>query len=463
MYRDNFKKEQEDKTLVEQYENMLAEGGIGFFEKHDFTKLIDYYEREDQTKQALDVVEHALIQHPYSATFIIRKAQFFMDENREPEALKLLEQAELFDATDMDIYLLRADILSSYHRFEEALSTLDYAKIRMSKSDMDELHLAYANVFEDMEDYDKMFNALAAALRFDKKNEEALERIWLCVELGKKHKESIELHNQILDENAYSYWAWFNLGQAYIGIGEYEKAAEAFDFAFTVKPSFELAYHNCAEAWMYLDNYPAAIHVLREGLGLFPKSFEFCMLAGNCYEVGKEFRQAKNFYIKAAKIDGRSGKAFFHLGECYAHEERWVHALSAYENSMRLENKNPKFIAAVAEAHYQLDNNVTADEMFKEALVIDTDNSDLWVQYLSFLIALEAYNEAYEAIIVAEEYCDDLEIKCCKIAAFYYHKHRKEALLLLQKLVAENKENSELLFELFPDLKEEQPILLVVL
>lgn len=441
-----------------QYEDMLAEGGIGFFEKHEFTKLLDYYERQNLTKEALEVIEHALTQHPYTANFIVRKAQFYMDENREPEALQLLEEAELFDASDMNIYLLRADILSSYDRFEEALSILDKAKFKISKSDTDELHLAYANVFEDMEDYHRMYQSLEAALLFDKKNEQALERIWLCVEMSGRYKESIKLHNLILDNDAYNSLAWSNLGQAYIGIEDYEKAAEAFDYSFTIDPNFELGYYNCAEAWMIIYNYPKAIHVLREGLGLFPKNFDFSMLLGECYEKLKEFRRAKHFYIKAAKIDGSSGKVFFRLGECYAQEDRWVHALSAYENAMRLENKNPKYIAAVAEANYQLDNNVIADEWFKEALVLDTNNTDLWVQYISFLIALDAFSEAYKAIDLAEEYCGDLEIQCCKVAAYYQHHHRKEAIIILQSMMMEYEESGELLFELFPELKEEMPI-----
>ena len=43
MYRDNFKEEQEDiKLLVSRYEEMLTNEGIGFFEKKQFTQLINY-------------------------------------------------------------------------------------------------------------------------------------------------------------------------------------------------------------------------------------------------------------------------------------------------------------------------------------------------------------------------------------------------------------------------------------
>ena len=66
MYRDNFKEEQEDiKLLVRQYEGMLNNEGIGFFEKKQFTQLINYYEARNKTEQALYVIENALAQHPF--------------------------------------------------------------------------------------------------------------------------------------------------------------------------------------------------------------------------------------------------------------------------------------------------------------------------------------------------------------------------------------------------------------
>ena len=462
MYRDDFREEEQQQDvqlLVKQYEEMLNEGGIGFFEKHEFTKLLDYYEIEQNTHKALEVIEHARVQHPFTATFLVRKAQFLMDENREPEALELLEQAEHFDASEMDIYLFRAEILASYGRFDDALASLEYAKIRISQSDIDELHLAYASVYEHQEDFDKMFNSLQDALLADPDNEDALDRIWLCVELGNKYQESLSLHNHILDLNAYNYMAWFNLGHAYLGLSSNEKAAEAYEFAFTIKEDFEIAYNYCAEAYAETELYEDAIRVYKEALTVFPQNFEFHMHLGSCHEAQNQFRLARNCYIKAARINEKSAKAYFCLGECYAQEERWIHALSAYQSAVKIEDRNPEYLAAVAEAHYQLDDNEKADELFKEAIILDTSNTEIWVQYISFLIALDSYEMAYEAVEVAEEYCEALEVQCCKITVFYLHNHRKEALNMLQIMLLSDIGTADMLLDLFPDLKEEIPIM----
>jgi len=463
MYRDNFKEEQEDiKLLVRQYEGMLTNEGVGFFEKKQFTQLINYYEARNKIKKALYVIENALEQHPFSATFYIRKAQFLIDANKEPEALDLLEQAEIYDASEMEIYLIRSEILSTYRRFDEALSILEYAEIKMSKSDLDELHLAYANIYEDMEDYDKMFEALQNTLLIDLDNEEALERIWLCTELANKYEESASLHNQILDQNAYSYLAWYNLGHAYNGLKMYEKAIEAFEFSYVIREKFELAYISSVDVLFEVNDYDGAITCLKTGLEFIPKSFELYMLLGKSYEAKEAYPEAKSAYIKAARINDKSGEAFFRLGECYAFEERWVHALSAYENAYKLEQFNAEYAASVGEAHYQLDNNEKANEFFKAALELDITEINIWVQYISFLIDIEEFDLAFEAITIAEEYCQDVELKCCKIAACYQGNKSQEGTLLLLQALMEEENFGILLFELFPDLKEESEILNII-
>jgi tetratricopeptide (TPR) repeat protein len=463
MYRDNFKEEQEDiKLLVSRYEEMLTNEGIGFFEKKQFTQLINYYEARKKIKEALYVIENALTQHPFSATFYIRKAQFMIDANKEPEALDLLDQAETYDASEMEIYLIRADILSTYRRFDEALSILEYAEIKMSSADMDELHLAYANVYEDMEDYNKMFESLQNALVADLNCEEALERIWLCTELANKYKESAVLHNQILDKNAYSYLAWYNLGHAYNGLKMYKEAIEAFEFSYVIRENFELAYISCVDALFEIDDYDGAIECLKVGLENIPKSFDFSMFLGKCYEAKSNYQDAKSAYIKAARINEESGEAFFRLGECYAFEDRWVHALSAYENAYKLNAFNADYVASVAEANYQLDNNEKANDLFKKAIELDISEINIWVQYISFLIDIEEFDLAFDAIIIAEEHCEDVELKCCKVAAHYEGGKSKEATILLTQFLLEEEGFAALLFELFPDLKEEPEILNII-
>lgn len=466
MHRDNFKEEEQQQRiqqLVDRYETMLAEGTVVFFERHEFVKLLDHYEERLQIYKAFELIEYAVSQHPYSATFLVRKAQILSDDNQEPEALELLETAEMLDASDMDIYLLRADILARYGRFDDAFAVLDGAAMRFSEADKDELYVGYASIYEQQENYGAMYDYLEKALLANPDNEPALERIWLPVEFQQRYTDSVVLHNRLLDRDAYNHQAWLNLGHAYAGLGEYAQAAEAYEFAFTVQEDFEIAYVHAGEAYMELEAYEAALYVYKAALAEFGRHSKFAMQAGNCLRELNELRQARYYYKKAVKYDPNNSQALYLQGETYAQEGRWKDALPVYEKARALVTDDAKYIAAVAESHYQLDDNVLANELFKEAVLLDLTNDEIWVQYISFLIAIEEYALAHETIALAEQHCDDdLELQCCRVAAFYQDKHPKEALQRLQVLLIEDDEAGEVLFDLFPELKSASAIVRLI-
>lgn len=441
---------------------MLADGDVVFFERHEFVKLLDHYEERLLLHRAFEVIGYASSQHPYSATFLVRKAQLLAEDNQEPEALALLETAEMLDASDMDIYLLRADIMARYGRFGDALAVLDNAQMRFSSADADEWYVGYASIYEQQERYDLMYDYLAKALMANPDNEVALERIWLPVEFKQCYEESATLHNHLLDRDAYNHQAWLNLGHAYVGLGRLADAVEAYEMAFTIQEDFEIAYVHAGETYMGLEDYASALRVYKSAMEVFERHSRFAVQAGNCLRELNELRQARYYYKKAFKYDPSNSQALYLQGETYAQEGRWKEALPVYEQA-RAMLTDAKYIAAVAESHYQLDDNVLANELFKEAVLLDLTNEEIWVQYISFLIAIEEYALAHETIAMAEEHCeDDLELQCCRVATFYKDKHPKEALQRLQVLLIEEDEAGEALLDLFPELEKVSAIVRLI-
>ena len=67
------------KLLVKRYEGMLLSGGVSFLEADSFLMLSDYYEDESNFNLALDVMSHAIEQHPFSTSLFIRKAQLLSE------------------------------------------------------------------------------------------------------------------------------------------------------------------------------------------------------------------------------------------------------------------------------------------------------------------------------------------------------------------------------------------------
>ena len=83
--------------LVAHFEEMEKTNSPLFLEESSFEQLIDYYELKKKGEKASKVAELAIEQYPYSAYFLIKKAQFLFDVRQFDQALETLEKAEVFD------------------------------------------------------------------------------------------------------------------------------------------------------------------------------------------------------------------------------------------------------------------------------------------------------------------------------------------------------------------------------
>ena len=450
----DYDNEQHIQLLVQQFEEMWHNESVGFFEVSSFVKLLEYYDKKGQNEMVEAILDVALSQHPTSAQLLIRQANFLFDSDNVEAALDMLEKTEMVDAGEIEQYFLKAEILTHQRKYQAAQIELDKSLAYANDLDYYDILLQRANIYEDEGNFEEMFEVLKDAMLLNPKGEEALNRMWLTVELSEKYDESIKLHNKLLDRDAYSYQSWFNLGHAYFCIKNYHKAIEAYDFAYTIKEDFEPAYRDCGEALMILGEFRQAISVYRKAIENVGKSAYLYLQIGLCYEQLEQYYDARDYYLKAAKHEPNNPETYFRLGECYAKEERWGNAVGAYRKAIKLDEHNANYYAAIAETFYQLDEVDNADTVFRHAVSLAPNNKNIWVGYVSFLIDIEAFEEAYEAIEIAQENTDATEMLYCKVACLYLSGKHKSAMEMLAFALIEDYKMHESLFELFPELAE---------
>jgi tetratricopeptide (TPR) repeat protein len=458
----DYDNEQHIQLLVQQFEEMRENGGVGFMEVTSFVKLCEYYDQKQQFEIIAELLENGLSQHPTSAILLIRQANYLFENNEVDAALEVLERTEMVDAGEIEQYFLKAEILTHKRAYDEAQTTLDKALAYANELDYYEILLNRANIYEDSGDFDETFEVLKDALMLNPKGEEALDRMWLTVELSEKYDESIKLHNKLLDKDAYNYQSWFNLGHAHFCKREYAKAVESYDFAFTINEKFTAAYRDCGEALMILNRFHEAIHVYRKAIENTGKNAFLYLQIGLCYEELEQYYDARDNYLKAARIEPNNGEIFYRMGECYSKEERWINAVSAFRKAIKLEEKNPKYYASIAEAFYQLEEIENADTVFRHAIQLNEKDKDTWVAYVSFLIETESFETAFDSIEIAQDNCDASELLYCKVACLYFSGKHQAALEMLAFALTENAEMSESLFNLFPEMSEVAAIQLLI-
>lgn len=449
--------------LVAHYEETERNNAQLFLDEASFEQLIDYYELKKKSEKASKIVSIAIEQYPYSSYFLVKKAQFFFDVKQFDQALEVLEKAEVFDPKDMQIHLLRADIYVWMEDFKRAVATVEYAMTIGEKDDMPDLYLELADVYEEWEKYEQVFDCLKKTLEFDPNSEEALNRMWFCVEFIEKYQESVDFHKMLIDREPYNHRAWFNLGHAYSGLGDYENAVDAFDFVLAINEKSEYAYKDCGDVLFRMENYRKAIEYYKSSFEVARPTKEILYNIGECYECLEEYAMARNYYRKAVNMDPNFHPAFFRIGLCYHAEQKWSNALTSLERACKLKDDDPDYIEVLADSYYELGNLDSAIESFAKAIDIRPESREAWLALARTLLEAGMHRDSFTVLDDAcEQFDDPADIFYVKSAYYFLIGNKKESLLNFEKALLLDYKMHPIVFEIAPNMEKELAVQQVV-
>src|SRR4029079_15219561 len=123
----SYDKESIDELFKQYYSLKNAHTSI-FFEEDSFEKIIDYFDDQEDLSKALEAAETAIEYYPYSGTLLIKKADLLLATRKYKEALLVLEKAELFDSSDINLYILKTDAYLAMDMQEKAVEVLEHAR-----------------------------------------------------------------------------------------------------------------------------------------------------------------------------------------------------------------------------------------------------------------------------------------------------------------------------------------------
>ena len=158
----------------------------------------------------------------------------------------------MLDSNDINLYILKTDAYLALDQQEKAVELLQNALQLFDGQERIEMLFELADVYDDYEEFDKIFDCLKLILEQEPTNEEALYKICFWTDFTGRNEESIRLHQQIIDDFPYSELAWFNLAAAYQGLKLYEKAIDAYKYAVAIDEKFDYAFRNMGDAYIRL-------------------------------------------------------------------------------------------------------------------------------------------------------------------------------------------------------------------
>lgn len=380
--------------LLQQYENLASGKSHSFIEEDAFEKIIDYFDDKDDLSKALKAAETGLEYFPFSSQLLIKKSDLLIASRRYKEALETLEHASLFDNTDINLYILKTEAYLALDEQPKAAVLLEDAIQLFDGEEKVELLFELSDVYDDYEEFDKVFDCLGLILEMEPTNEEALYKICFWTDFTGRNEESIKLHHRIIEEYPYCELAWFNLGAAYQGLKLYEKAIDAYKYAVAIDEKFDYAYRNMGDAYIRLRKYKEAIDTLETVLELTRPEEVIYEAIGHCYHRLGKYAQARFNYRKASHMNQDDSKLFYKIALTYINEGQWSSALKPLEQAMRSHRYIPEYNLAIGECYMQLDRYREAIQYFGLVVRSRPRNVSGWESLVRCLYKAGYYDEA---------------------------------------------------------------------
>ncbi|HRP55988.1 tetratricopeptide repeat protein [Agriterribacter sp.] len=423
----------EMRDLLRQFENLRAGKSHGFLEEESFEKIIDYFDDKDEIARALEAVELGVGQFPYSASLMVKKADLLIATRKYNEALEILERAEILDSADIDIYILKTDIFLALDQHEKAVELLEEAIHSFESENRINLLFELADVYDDYEEFDKVFDCLVHILEYEPNNEEALYKICFWTDFTGRSEESIRLHQHIINEFPYNELAWFNLGAAYQGLKLFEKSIDAYKYALVINEKFDYAYRNMADAYIRLRKYRDAIEALEKVIELARPEDVIYEAIGHCYDKLKQYAQARFYYKKASHLNSDDSKLYYKIACTYMNEMLLNKAMQYLESAIRIHRMQPEYNLAMGECLMELGNIKDAIVYFSNAVKAKPRGMGGWEALIRCLYREGFLEEAIEQVNNAQQVTGDKPLFAFyKSAVLFAMGKSKEGLLLLQ-------------------------------
>lgn len=459
-YRQNREEIQE---LLHQYENLKSGKSHSFLEEEAFEKIIDYFDDREELAKALEATGFAIERYPYSSALLIKRADLLIASKKYKEALQCLQQVELLGTVDINIYILKTDAYLALDKQEKAASVLEAALHRFEGDEKMELLFELADVYDDYENFDKVFDCLKMILELDPNNEEALYKICFWTDFTGRNEEGIKLHQAIIDQFPYNELAWFNLAAAYQGIKLYEKAIDAYQYAVAIDEKFDYAWRNMGDAYLRLRRYKEAIEALQKVLELARPEDVIYEAIGHCYDKLHNYAQARFHYRKATHLNQDNSHLFFKIAVTYMNEGIWESAVKNLETAIRMHQNHPEYNLAMGQCYMEMGKVEEAIQYFGNVVRTKPKNINGWIELLKCLYKTNCFEEGAEYVNHALKMTNNKPIFLFYKSAFLLALGKsKEAVLQLEMAMEKNPRLVKKLVDLNPSILQNQTMVDVI-
>ena len=439
---------------VRRFERMVAQQQALFFDLEDFENIIDHYVSSTQFDKALQACEAAIAQYPFSTELLIDRAQVMAMRGDYSEAERQINHVADLDPGNADVAVTRGIICTQRGQLAEAVAFFQ-AGLTL-EPEREDIHFNLGLAYQGWQKYKSAAKHYKQSLRLNPDNETGVQELLQCLDISGRLEEHEDFFKRFTDDDPYSATAWYNLGQYWYRREEWAQAAEAFDYATVISADFYDAHHWLADTFVCQEEYRKAIGEFELSYPAGEPTDEAMCNIGECYEKLREWEPARRFYQKALDLNPEMDEAWFGQGVLMQEQEKWYESLHFFRKAVELYGDSSEYWAALGAAENHVGNVVSALEAYEKATEAAPEDAQGWVSWSAILYEQGNFSEAADLIRHAVElHPMEAHFHYMLCAYLLADGRLQEAYHSLETALTLNYEQHLLLFDYFPELKQQ--------
>ena len=379
-------------------EDMFSDSAYYYFDISEWEGMIEYYLSVLKLDKATKALSLAKIQHPNALELFLKEAELMSEKNHPSNALILLQKLELSYPSDADITILKGNIYSRFGDSYRAIKCFKNALSKVNDEDSVDLYLQLAGECLILEKSNQSVYWLKMLIKKNPENIEGLYELALIFEGEELIKDGIKFYRSFLEAQPYNHHAWFNLGNLYSIDNKLEEALEAYDYSVVSFDEFSSGWFNKGSILARLDRFEDAIECFQKTLELEgPSAHTYCNL-GECTEEMGELITALDYYKRSLTYDDHFEDAIVGCANCLLELGALEEAFDYCEKGIKINAKSSSLQHIFGEVCQGLGFYKEAKRAYKKVIKLDSDNSDVFLDYSGMLWENGHFEEAIQII-----------------------------------------------------------------
>lgn len=381
---------------IAKFESMLKTDDVYFFDAEDFEDIIHHYLNNGKIALAKKAIRIGLQQHPDAIELRLLDVEVLVFENKLEVAERILDDLQLIDSGNEEIYIQRANIYSKQDNHEAAVAYLHKA-LEMAEGSFDIYSLlGMEHLF--MDDYEQAKINFMKCVAFDQEDYSSLYNVIYCFEFLEDHDGAIRYLNDFLETSPYCQVAWHQLGKQYFTKGMYAEALIAFDFAIISDDSFIGAYFEKGKVLERMGKLNEAIESYETTIAIEDPTSHAYLRIGRCHEKLGNDDMAQYHYYKTVHEDPLLDKGWLAITDFYFRKDDFNKALYYINKAINIDGENPLYWKRCAHIHTALENFDEADYSFKQTVELGNYELDTWIIWAEVVTQNREFDSAIEIL-----------------------------------------------------------------